>query len=186
MDDNSTKRQRQEQRQRAVDPGVSARSSAWLRHVGAFSRRPRATAPGPATTASWNGCRRPNNGDADALHVVDSAASATQLHTSVTTVHCRRRTTWVDDAGSGHAHSSHGFHQLVQSTNNSSRRPFVRQITSKLRSESRVSVDVRIISATHACGLSDPQTMREKQQREKRSGAAHAQVARQVQTHRNN
>jgi len=35
-------------RRRAVDPGVSARSWAWLRRVGAFSRRPRVTAPGPA------------------------------------------------------------------------------------------------------------------------------------------
>jgi len=74
MDDSSTKRQRQEQRQFVRSGSRSTPGSARGRRlgfdVGASSRRTRATAPDRSTTASWNGCRRPNNGDADAPHVV--------------------------------------------------------------------------------------------------------------------
>ena len=156
MDNNSTKRQEQRQ---FVTGGVrstpgSARGRRLGFDVGVSSRRPRATAPGLTTTASWNSCRRPNNGDVNALHVVDSTASATQLHTSATTVHCRRRTIWVDDAGSGHAHSSHGFNQLAQTTNNLSRRPFVRQINFK--TAFKIARFCR-----RSNNFRDPQTMRE-------------------------
>jgi len=144
MDGSSTPRQRQGQRQSGLrsNPG-STRSSTRLRRrcglaastdgvtrfdndgvverltaTGASSRRPRAAAPGSTTTASWNGCRRPDNCDGDApccpftAGHVDSAASAGQLLTTATTVHRRRRATRVDSAGSGHAHSSDGIKQL--------------------------------------------------------------------------
>ena len=55
--------------------------------VGAASRRPRTAAPDSTMTSSWNGCRRPDNGDSDAPRYpltaghVDSAASYGQLLT---------------------------------------------------------------------------------------------------------
>jgi len=66
MDNSSTKRQRQEYRQ-FVRSGLRSSTQLRRRCVLAAST---ATAPDPVTTASWNGCRRPTNGDADALHVV--------------------------------------------------------------------------------------------------------------------
>jgi len=83
---------------------------------------------------------------------VDSAASADQLHTTAMTVHRRRRTTWVDDAGSGHAHSSHGFNQFDQSTIYSTKRPFKRTDNFKLLRIARFSVDI----AAHECTSQRP------------------------------
>jgi len=57
--------------------------------------------------------------------------------TPATTVHLRRRTTWIDNAGSGHAHSFHEFNQLVQSTIDCQNVRSYEQMTS-ICSESRV------------------------------------------------
>jgi len=100
MDDSSTKRQWQEQRQ-FVRSGLrstpgSARGCRLGFDVGASSRRPRATASDPTTTASWNGCRRPNNGDADAPHVVLSRRGASTAQRPLISSTPQRRQFTVD------------------------------------------------------------------------------------------
>jgi len=127
MNYSSTKRQRQEQCQ-FVRSGLwstpgSARGRRLGFDVGASSRRPRATAPGPTTTALWNGCRRPTNGDTDAPHVILLRRGASTAQRPLISSTPKRRQFTVDggplgltDAGSGHVHSSRVFNQLVQST----------------------------------------------------------------------
>ena len=161
MDGSSTKRQRQEQRQFVRSGLRSTRGQRAVVGLALTPVRPRGV-HGRRHQAQQRWRRGTVVGDQTSatptLHVVlwrrgmSTAQRPLISSTPATTVHCRWWTTWVDNAGSGHAHSSHRFTQLVQSTNSSSRRPFVRHITS----ESHVSVDVRIISATHECRSKRP------------------------------
>ena len=168
MVDSSTKRQRQEQRHAvrqkrlAVDPGVSAQSSTRLRRrcvlAASTGDDTRLDNDGVVERLSATNQRRRRRSARCPLTTgyVDSAAYADQLHATAMTVHCRQRTNWVNDAGSGHAHSSHGFKQRHQSTIYSTKRPFMRTDNFKLLGIVRFSSDVEINSMAHACRSQRP------------------------------
>jgi len=172
MDDSITMQQRQKQRQfvrvacgrprgqRAVVDSASTRRCVHAASTGDGTR--------PGDDGVVNGCRRPSNGDADALDVVPSRRGATTVQRPLLSSTPLRRQFTVDGGPLGLTTPEVVTPtRLTDSTNSISRQTIRRDVRSydrilqQLRSESRVSVDVR----THV-GHSDPRTMREKQRRE--------------------